>query len=67
MSDPALVLEILSQTLRATERILGRFEPVSSVAYFLDVDFDVCQENIPELVMVLRGMIADLNSTSGAE
>ncbi len=36
MSDVALVVEILSQTLGAVERILRRFEPVDSIDFFLD-------------------------------
>ncbi len=36
MSDPRLVIEILSQILAAVERILTRFEPVDSVSFFLD-------------------------------
>jgi len=36
MSDTALVLEILSQIKTAVERILRRFAPVDSVAFFLD-------------------------------
>ena len=36
MSDARLSLELLRQILSATERILRRFEPVSSVDYFLD-------------------------------
>lgn len=38
MSDPQLVAEIISQILQATERILIRFKPVSSSAFFLDSD-----------------------------
>jgi hypothetical protein len=36
MSDPDLVIEILSQIRIAVERILRRFEPVDSIDYFLD-------------------------------
>jgi len=36
MSDQQLVVEILSQILHATERILLRFSSVSSTAFFLD-------------------------------
>ena len=36
MSDHQLALEILSQVLEATERILARFKAVSSSSFFLD-------------------------------
>lgn len=36
MSDPRLVKEIVAQVPAATERVLFRVEPVSSVSCFLD-------------------------------
>lgn len=36
MSDPALVLEILSQIERAANRIVRRFSAIGSVDVFLD-------------------------------
>jgi hypothetical protein len=36
MSDPDLVIEILSQIRIAVERILRRFEPVDSIDFFMD-------------------------------
>lgn len=38
MSDPRLVIEILSQVLASTKRILTRFQPVESVSFFLDTE-----------------------------
>ena len=36
MSDEVLVREILSQISSAVDRVLKRFEPVSSSSFFLD-------------------------------
>jgi uncharacterized protein with HEPN domain len=38
MSDPQLVIEILSQVLASTKRTLARFKPVESVSFFLDTE-----------------------------
>jgi hypothetical protein len=38
MSDPQLVIEVLSQVLASTKRILIRFKPVESVSFFLDTE-----------------------------
>lgn len=127
MSDTQLVVEILSQILESTERILLRFKPVSSVSFFLDSEeglekldaicmqlitigeslknldkvagpelltrypqidwksamgmrdiishhyfdldaeavFDVCKVNLPEMIPVLKRMLAD-SCTLGA-
>ena len=34
MCDKQMLLEILTQTLEATQKVIKRFEPVTSVDYF---------------------------------
>ena len=53
MSDPQLVIEILSQILASTKRILARFEPVKSVSFFLDTE-----EGLEKLDAICMQMIA---------
>ena len=53
MSDPLLVSEIISQILQATERILVRFKPVSSAAFFLD-----SEEGLEKLDAICMQLIA---------
>jgi uncharacterized protein with HEPN domain len=53
MSDPQLVAEIISQILQATERILVRFKPVSSSAFFLD-----SEEGLEKLDAICMQLIA---------
>jgi uncharacterized protein with HEPN domain len=53
MSDPRLVLEILSQLLASTERILNRFKPVDSVSFFLD-----SEEGLEKLDAICMQLIA---------
>ena len=53
MSDPQLVAEIISQILQATERILVRFKPVSSAAFFLD-----SEEGLEKLDAICMQLIA---------
>ncbi len=36
MYDKLMLLEILAQTLEATQKVIKRFEPVTSVDYFTD-------------------------------
>lgn len=124
MSDAQLVIEILTQVLESTGRVLARFKPVSSPAFFLDTEeglekldaicmqliaigeslknldkvagpelltrypqidwksakgmrdiishhyfdldaeavFAVCKENLPEMVPVLKQMLADVRA-----
>jgi len=53
MSDQQLVVEILSQILHATERILLRFSSVSSTAFFLD-----SEEGLEKLDAICMQLIA---------
>lgn len=68
MSDPQLVIEILSQVLASTKRILTRFEPVGSVSFFLDTE-----EGLEKLDAICMQLIAigeslkNLDKVAGAE
>lgn len=68
MSDPKLAREILSQLLSAVERILARFEPVGSVAFFLD-----SEEGLEKLDAICMQLIAigeslkNLDKVAGSE
>jgi uncharacterized protein with HEPN domain len=53
MSDSKLVVEILSQILESTERVLMRFKPVSSAAFFLD-----SEEGLEKLDAICMQLIA---------
>ncbi len=53
MSDAQLVIEILSQVLTSTKRILTRFKPVESVSFFLDTE-----EGLEKLDAICMQMIA---------
>lgn len=53
MSDPQLVIEILSQILVSTKRILARFKPVESVSFFLDTE-----EGLEKLDAICMQLIA---------
>ena len=53
MSDPQLVIEILSQVLSSTKRIMARFKPVESVSFFLDTE-----EGLEKLDAICMQLIA---------
>jgi uncharacterized protein with HEPN domain len=53
MSDPQLVIEILSQVLRSTKRIMARFKPVESISFFLDTE-----EGLEKLDAICMQLIA---------
>ena len=38
MSDKSILLDMLMQTLEATQRVIKRFEPVDSMNFFTDSD-----------------------------
>ncbi len=38
MYDRDMLLDVLHQTLEAVQRVIKRFEPVGSVAFFTDTD-----------------------------
>ncbi len=68
MSDPQLVKEIISQVLSATERISLRFEPVSSVSYFLDSEAGL--EKLDAICMQLIAIgesLKNLDKVAGPE
>lgn len=68
MSDSQLVKEIVSQLLAATERILLRFEPVSSVSYFLDSEAGL--EKLDAICMQLIAIgesLKNLDKVAGPE
>lgn len=68
MSDIALALEILHQIQSSVERILRRFEPVDSIAFFLD-----SEEGLEKLDSICMQLIAigeslkNLDKVAGAE
>jgi uncharacterized protein with HEPN domain len=53
MSDPQLVIEILSQVLSSTKRIMARFKPVESISFFLDTE-----EGLEKLDAICMQLIA---------
>lgn len=53
MSDPQLVIEILSQVLTSTKRIMARFKPVESISFFLDTE-----EGLEKLDAICMQLIA---------
>jgi uncharacterized protein with HEPN domain len=68
MSDPQLVIEILSQVLASTKRILTRFEPVASVSFFLDTEEGL--EKLDAICMQLIAMgesLKNLDKVAGPE
>ncbi len=68
MSDPQLVKEIISQLLAATERIRLRFEPVSSVSWFLDSEAGL--EKLDAICMQLIAIgesLKNLDKVAGPE
>lgn len=64
MSDKKLVLEILQQTLLATERILRRFVPVDSVSWFLDSEEGL--EKLDAICMLLIAVGESLKNVDKA-
>lgn len=64
MSDSRLVREILQQTLTAAERILRRFEPVSSVSWFLDSEEGL--EKLDAICMLLIAVGESLKNVDKA-
>ncbi len=67
MSDPQLVLEILSQIQSSIERVLNRFKPVFSVSYFLDSEAGL--EKLDAICMQLIAIgenLKNLDKVAGA-
>jgi uncharacterized protein with HEPN domain len=68
MSDPQLVIEILSQVLASTKRTLARFEPVESVSFFLDTEDGL--EKLDAICMQLIAIgesLKNLDKVAGSE
>jgi uncharacterized protein with HEPN domain len=68
MSDPQLVIEILSQVLISTKRIMARFKPVESISFFLDTEEGL--EKIDAICMQLIAIgesLKNLDKVAGPE
>ncbi len=68
MPNSPLVIEILSQILTSTERILNRFEPVDSVSFLLDSEVGL--EKLDAICMQLIAIgesLKNLDKVAGPE